>query len=440
MPVPNKKIFCNTPWYELHIYWDGGLGICCQEYQRLYSTEHKEKYNISKMSIAEWFNSDPVKKMRMDMWGDKKLFLCNRCMKEEEVGVTSRRHKSNQKSVIFTKSAFEDSIKQSPHYDNFLFSKNNHGETQTLPVDLHIDLGNFCNLACKMCHSQASSKIAAQQVKWGNVEDKKYLGVDWTQNENVWNKFLKELLGMKLKNIHFMGGETILTKRFHDFLNFMIENKKFDLNFSFVTNGTIFDFELIKKLKKFQRVGIEVSIETITSHNAYSRQGTKTQEVLENIEKYNSECDNDKISLTMRSAVSALTIGHYHTLLEYCLENKFNIKPLIVTKPSFLQVCNLPINIKKQYLEKYYKLLEKFQLNELDVNVDFNESDPNQYKKIIKLAIVQAIGLLTDKMPDNHKDELRKMVEHCVKWDKEYDYDAITLFPELTDIFVENGY
>jgi hypothetical protein len=440
MPLPNKKIFCNTPWYELHIYWDGGLGICCQEYQRLYSTEHNEKYNISKMSIAEWFNSDPVKKMRMDMWGDKKLFLCNRCMKEEEVGVTSRRHKSNQKSVIFTKSAFEDSIKQSPHYDNFLFSKNNHGENQTLPVDLHIDLGNFCNLACKMCHSQASSKIAAQQVKWGNVEDKKYLGVDWTQNENVWNNFLKELLGMKLKNIHFMGGETILTKRFHDFLNFMIENKKFDLNFSFVTNGTIFDFELIKKLKKFQRVGIEVSIETITGHNAYSRQGTKTQEVLENIEKYNSECDNNKMSLTMRSAVSALTIGHYHTLLEYCLENKFNIKPLIVTKPSFLQVCNLPINIREQYLEKYNKLLEKFQLNELDVNYDFNESDPSQYKKIIKLAIVQAIGLLTAKLPNNHKDELRKMVEHCVKWDKEYDYDAITLFPELTDIFVENGY
>ena len=220
----------------------------------------------------------------------------------------------------------------------------------------------------------------------------------------------------------------------------MIENKRLDLNLSFVTNGTIFDFELIKKLKKFQRVGIEVSIETITSHNAYSRQGTKTQEVLENIKKYNSECDNDKMSLTMRSAVSALTIGHYHTLLEYCLENKFNIKPLIVTKPSFLQVCNLPINVKEQYLEKYNKLLEKFQLNELDVNYDFNESDPNQYKKIIKLAIVQAIGLLTAKMPDNHKDELRKMVEHCAKWDREYDYDAITLFPELTDIFVENGY
>jgi MoaA/NifB/PqqE/SkfB family radical SAM enzyme len=51
-----------------------------------------------------------------------------------------------------------------------------------------------------------------------------------------------------------MGGETILTKRFHDFLNFMIEHKRFDLNFSFVTNGTTFDVELIKKLKLLTQI------------------------------------------------------------------------------------------------------------------------------------------------------------------------------------------
>ena len=356
MPLPNKKIFCNTPWYELHIYWDGGLGICCQEYHRLYNTEQKEKYNISNMSIAEWFNSEPVKKMRTDIWSDKKLSLCNRCMQDEAVSVTSRRHKSNQKSVIFTKSAFEDSIKQSPHYDNFLYSKNNLGETQTLPMDLHVDLGNFCNLACKMCNSQASSKIAAQHVKWGREEDKKYVGSDWTQNNEVWNRFLQELLKMKIQNIHFMGGETMLTKRFHDFLNFMIEHKRFDLNFSFVTNGTTFDVELIKKLKLFQRVGIEVSIETITEHNGYIRQGTDTKEVLANIEKYREHCDNEKISVTIRPAPSALTIGYYNTLIEYCLEQKLTIKSNPVYKPTFLNISVLPIDTKKEYLKKYYDL------------------------------------------------------------------------------------
>ena len=440
MPLPNKKIFCNTPWYELHIYWDGGLGICCQEYHRLYEKEQRTKYNIANMSILDWFNSEPVKTLRSAMWDKNRLSACYQCYNEEDTGSTSRRHRSNQKSVIFTKSAFDESFEQSPHYEKFLYSKQNQGKTQTLPVDLHIDLGNFCNLACKMCSSKASSKIAAQQVKWGNIEDKKYVGVDWTQNENIWNRFLEELLHMKLKNIHFMGGETILAKRFHDFLNFMIENKKFDLNFSFVTNGTTFDSELIKKLKLFQRVGIEISIETITEHNRYSRQGTNTNEVLENIKKYNRECDNNRISLTMRSAVSLLTIGHYDTLLDYCLTNKFNIKPLVVTTPSFLQVCNLPETIKKKYLEKYYILLNKFNLTELGINHDFNESDPTQYKRIIKLAIVQAIGLLKQETAQDHKEQLKKMVEHCKKWDQVYGYNAVELFTELKDIFNENGY
>lgn len=440
MPLPNKKIFCNTPWYELHIYWDGSLGICCQEYHHLYDTEQRSKYNIAHMSISNWFNSEPVQKLRSAMWNKNRISACYTCYNEEDIGVTSRRHKSNQKSVIFTKSAFDQSFKQSPHYEKFLYSKKNQGKTQSLPVELHIDLGNFCNLACKMCNAKASSKIAAQQVKWGNIEDEKYVGVDWTQNENVWNRFLEELLHMKLKNIHFMGGETILTKRFHDFLNFMIANKKFDLNFSFVTNGTVFDMELIQKLKLFQRVGIEISIETITEHNSYSRQGTITNEVLENIKKYNRECDGDRISLTMRSAVSLLTIGHYDTLLDYCLTNKFNIKPLVVTSPSFLQVFNLPETIKKKYLEKYYILLNKFNLTELDIEHDFNESDPTQYKRIVKLAIVQAMGLLKQETPPDYKEQLKKMVEHCKKWDQIYAYNAVELFTELKDIFIENGY
>lgn len=440
MPAPNKKIFCNTPWYELHIYWDGGLGICCAEYHRLYDIAQNQKYNIANMTIAEWFNSEPVKKFRMAMWGDEKISACHKCMEDEEVGVTSRRHKSNQKSVIFTKTAFEDSIKQSPHYDNFLYSKKNLGDTETLPIDLHIDLGNFCNLACKMCHSKASSKIAAQRVKWGHEEDKIYVGSDWTQNKEVWDRFLQELLKMKLKNIHFMGGETLLTKRFHDFLNFMIENKKFDLNFSFVTNGTIFDLELIKKLKLFQRVGIEVSIETLTPHNEYVRQGTNTKEVLTNIEKYRAHCDNDRISVTIRPAPSALTIGNYDTLIEYCLDQKICIKSNVVHRPTFLRVAVLPMDVRKEYLKKYHAILKKYNLEELDVEFDFNESDPNQYKKIIKLAITQAISLLNSPPHNNDNEELIKMVVHCKRWDKIYGYNATELFPELKDIFFKNGY
>ena len=273
--MANQQIFCNTPWYEAHIYWDGGLGICCQENRRL-STD--PKYNIKTMSLHEWFNSQPVRQLRQAVLSDNPTDICYRCYHEEQVTGTSRRHRANQKSVIFTRRGFADSFQQSPGYDHFKLSETQDGFTNTAPIDIHVDLGNYCNLACKMCWSGASSTIATQNVLWGIEEHRQYLGNDWTRDPVVWARFLNDLLGIsKLKNIHFMGGETLLTKRFEDLVDFLTLHKRFDVSFSFVTNGTTYNQNLIDKLKKFTRVGIEVSIETITLHNNYIRQGTDTE-------------------------------------------------------------------------------------------------------------------------------------------------------------------
>jgi MoaA/NifB/PqqE/SkfB family radical SAM enzyme len=249
--MANQQIFCNTPWYEAHIYWDGTLGICCQESRKLHSDD--QKYNIKNMTLREWFNSEPVKQLRRDILSDTPTDVCSRCYHEELVGGTSRRIRSNQKSVIFTKTAFHPSFEQSPGRRHFTED----GVTDTLPIDLHIDLGNYCNLACKMCWSGASSRIATHYVRWGYEDHRQYLGNDWTQDKDVWSKLLDELVTIpNLKNIHFMGGETLLTKKLEEFVDVMIAHKKFDLCFSFVTNGTVFNDSLMEKLKQFARVGI----------------------------------------------------------------------------------------------------------------------------------------------------------------------------------------
>ena len=79
--MTDQNIFCNTPWYELHIYWDGSLGICCQEDHKLYS---QGNYNIATMTIAEWFNSEPVTQFRQQVLADSKVSACRRCYVEEQ--------------------------------------------------------------------------------------------------------------------------------------------------------------------------------------------------------------------------------------------------------------------------------------------------------------------------------------------------------------------
>ena len=333
---PDQNIFCNTPWYELHVYWDGSLGICCQEDHKLYA-ESDSQYNIATMSIQDWFNSEPVRRFRTGILGDQPLSECRRCYIEEDHGGNSRRLRSNQKSVIFTRTAFEHSVKQSPGYPHFVKSHQQQGSTDTLPVDIHIDLGNFCNLACKMCNPRASSTIASQQVRWGMASSRQYLGTDWTRNQSVWDSFKQQLVVLPgLNNIHFMGGETLLTDRFEDLVDTMILHEKFDLCFSFVTNGTVFRPELLNKLKLFRRVGIEVSIETVDAHNAYQRQGTDTDLVLSNIKRYQQYCNNSSITVALRPAPSLLSIGYYAGLLEYALQNQFIVKGLLCYDPRFL--------------------------------------------------------------------------------------------------------
>lgn len=393
------------------------------------------------MSIRKWMDSEPVRHFRTMMFDQQRNTVCRLCYHEEGSRESSRRHRSNQKSVIFTKNNFQDSYLQSPGWDKFEHSRVNDGAYDGSPIDLHIDLGNFCNLTCKMCKSEASSSIASQEVRWGIKSSEQYLGTDWTRDQETWSRVLNELADIKnLKNVHFMGGETLLTPRFENFIDFMLSRNRTDLNFSFVTNGTKFNSGLINKLKKFQRVGIEVSIETLTQHNEYQRQGTDNRQVLENIQQYLSLCNGDNITLTIRPAISLLTIGSYWTLLEFCLQKSLIIKSLLVTRPKFLDARILPDDIKKSYQTLYRQFLEKYDLFDLDLSKDFNESDPNQIRLIVKNQVMQVLNLLESPRPQNSDFLLRDMVRYCRRWDDVHGYDARHLYPEFRDILDEHGY
>lgn len=426
--MPNKNIFCNTPWYELQIYWDGSLGICCQEDHKLYSGN---SYNIATTSIAEWFNSDPVKHFRQRILRSTPLSECRKCYHEETNGSMSRRIRSNQKSVIFTQ-AFEDSFEQSPGRNHFDIA----GDTNTHPIDIHIDLGNYCNLACKMCNAQASSTIAVQEVKWGVESSKSYVGTDWTRNQSVWDSFKQQLLEIPgLNNIHFMGGETLLTDRFEDLVDWLTEHKRFETCLSFVTNGTVYKPALMTKLQRFKRVGIEISIETIDEHNAYQRQGTNTSIVLDNINRYRQL--GNTVEVCLRPAVSALTIGYHADLIEYALNKNLNIKSLLVTTPRFLDAEILPQAVKLQYLQTYVPLIAKLSGHRAS---DYNAMDPNMIKANLAQHIETCVTILSTPVPADSEQQLQAMAEHCRRWDQVYHFDARKLYPELTEVWDRYAY
>lgn len=439
--MANRDVFCNSPWYELHIYWDGSFGFCCAASHKTYADNLANQYCVQRMSIREWFDSQPMRQVRMNMFADKKNSLCARCAEEERFGVTSRRHRSNQKSVIFTRTAFDESYKQSPGNPIFEHARSNNGGYVGLPIDIHIDLGNHCNLACKMCAPEASSRVATQYARWNISDATKYINSDWTRDEATWRRLLEELTGIgNLKNIHVMGGETLLTKRFDELVDFMIDRERFDIGFSFVTNGTIFNESLLNKLSKFSRVGIEVSIESLDATNCYQRQGTDQEMIMHNLSRYMSWCDGDKITLTLRPAISALTVGSYPTLLRYAYQHQLIIKSVLVRNPKYLDVRVLPQHVRQHYLEKFHNVAADLDLDRHNTQADFNETNPCYTTHILKnqIEICQAL-LNSNELPD--ADQLRaEMVTWCRRWDDIYGYDARVVYPEFVSMLDQHGY
>lgn len=419
----NPRIFCNSPWYELNIYWNGDYGFCCQQWQKPY--DGSGTYNIRHMSMAEWHNSQPMRDARLRMFRDQRWNHCDQCWSEEDTSETSRRHRANQKSVIF-RQQFDQSFKQSPNHSTFEYSASNQGRTQQLPIDLHVDLGNYCNLACKMCWSGASSRIATQEKKWGILADDGHLGSDWTRDDATWHKFLADVEALPIKNIHFMGGETLIQPRFAQFVDHMIAHGRTDLSLSFVTNGTTFNQALVEKLVRFNRIGIEVSIEATTRVNDYVRQGTDTATVLHNIDEYSRHVE----TVTVRPTLSALTIRDFWTLLDYCLQKRLLIKALVVNDPPHLRVGVLPRHIREGYKKNYHHLLTEYTVR------DINESDPHNYRSLIPMYAEQAVRLLDQ--PDAPGMDL--MVAHMARWDQVYGFNAVDLYPELKDQLDEHGY
>jgi hypothetical protein len=112
----------------------------------------------------------------------------------------------------------------------------------------------------------------------------------------------------------------------------------------------------------------------------------------------------------------------------------------MVYDPEYFDARTLPKDIRLEYKKAYQQLIEDFDLGSIDSSSDFNESDPNQTLIIIKNQILQCINLLDAPQLPNSDKLLTEMVEWCRKWDNVHGYNALDLYPEMREIFVNNGY
>ena len=383
------------------------------------------------MKIEDWYRSEPMRLMRQQILGNDKLSNCAACYHEEDVGYESRRIKENFKSIIFTEQAFDKSFLQSPWNKHFV-----NDEFDGVPIDWHVDFGNECNLTCKMCRPAASSAIAAIMRRHNKHDGS--IKVSWTSNPTAWANFLSAVDNIPLRRIHVMGGEPTMMKKYHEFIDYLIDKKRFEISLSFVSNGTMINQQLLDKLKLFKNIDMEISIESVSKVNDYIRQGSNIDQLLANIENLHTQ-QGDKLQLVMRTVPQLLSISRYIDVIRYAWDNKLVIEGIPLTRPNYLAVNVLPWEYRQRLIPALSELRD-----EIAANITFNSIQNGRSNGTIPQKLAREceamINLLRESTPDNVADLRRELVEHCVFWDKEHGYDISDYVPEVASMMLDWGY
>jgi len=345
-----EKIFCNIPWVEVHINADGTYHTCGAQPNSMSNTNDGKIYNVHNMSVPEWINSEYQKQARLKKLNGIADSLCNMCYHEEEVGSSSKRIRENLKSNISSINFYQD-YNNSPDFDLFKYSADNNGVTDFLhPTSYHLSLGNECNLACKMCSPTASSKLASTMTKQGLYTGP--IRMNWTDNNDSWNSVVNFICQTKnLKFIHIIGGEPLINPRFQELVDRLLQANQTNIYLGFTTNGTMFDPLLLDKLLNFRHVDIGISIEGSGRLNDFIRD--QTESVLNNIESYLNYRKPGHIYVTIRTVPSALSVHTLDELYHWCITRQVDVMSNILVKPNYLQIRNLPADIKQRLLVRY---------------------------------------------------------------------------------------
>lgn len=423
--MPNQKIFCNVPWTNTHVYWDGQFGMCCFEAH----PPADRTYNLKFYSVNDWHTSQPMTDFRQRILGDDPLPECSRCYKEEAHGHESKRIKENFKTAIFTEQAFDRSFVQSPWYEHFTATTNQQ------PREWHVDFGNECNLACKMCFPGASSRIAQQFSKWGLLESPPS---NWTTDPEKWQRFIDSVdATKKIHRIHVMGGEPTVNKKYVEFVQHLVDQGRTDISMSFVSNGTVINHDLIKLLKKFKEVNIEISLESINANNHYIRQGSDTAAVRSNISWLRN---NTFFQIVLRSVPQLLSINNYDQYIRWAFDQKLSIQSIPVQMPAYLAINVLPRDMRLQFVEQYQQVKDYIVSQSDDIKTIAVGRDESRLGSQLARECDAMISLLSEKEPSNVQSLRSTLIEWLVRWDKVYNLDAREYYPEYKEFLEKYGY
>ena len=353
-PEP-EGVTCVLPWVGHCIQNPGTVTPCC----RFHGTENSPMAHLTLgpypgYKLSEYHHKYPQREFLAGNYPEH----CVKCKVEDLKGVRSMRKEFNE--------IYED-------VDTSKFGKQN-------ARYIEISFGNLCNLACRMCNSNDSTR-------WAGVQ--KHLAHEITgYKERVWPEYRTEIDCIdidlsEVDRIKFMGGEPMMHPDHELFLEKLVEDNPHSgrVYARYHTNATVRPNDRILEIwEQLGSVEIAFSIDGVGAVNDYIRPPSKWEQIEETVQWYQN-LGMPNVQLHVHSAISVLNLFDLNNLWQWTKDNKIRIwNRDIVRYPSYLCVTNAPFDLKHQM-----KLYLQNTPIETSVLYDALEQigDPDQWTKFI---------------------------------------------------------
>ena len=312
-----SKVFCDKPFNHNYVHPNGKMRLCCTTIQDLPTDNNYNLFDANKHTIDQYWNSNRMKEVRRKMIAGEKIRDCEKCYQQEEKGTASLRSTVGMKDFI--KHTLPD------------------GTYQKDATTMQIQMGNICNLKCKMCsqmyshmHGMETRDIGKQDPEWlhwvkeqgANVNNwTNELGVkqEWYRNDKLKKKMF-EHISENIAVLCVIGGEPTLIPEFYELFEYCDQHgtlgKK---HVTIVTNLTNTNPRLTKWLPKLEKWEIWASVDGIGERTEYIRYPSDWNKILESLDFYKNLLGSNG-SITLSPAVQLLNIDQLDDIIKWWID------------------------------------------------------------------------------------------------------------------------
>lgn len=407
-----KNTICVIPWIHLNIIPRGKVYPCCM------TTDFKNYAgDLNTQTIEEIWNSDYMKKIRVQMLNGEEPKMCSRCFEGERSSGHSSRLSQN---IHFSSKLKEIPIITQPdgHVDN---------------VDLKywdFRFSNLCNYKCRTCGPEYSSAWIpdSRQLGWTDpMANEKVININ-AIDESTNVDFLQKYVSV-VDKIYFAGGEPLLMDEHWKILDMLDAEKRYDVYITYNTNLsklTYKDKNILDYWKKWgRRAWIWPSIDEVDERSELIRAGTNWKNVEENLK----EIAKLEVHIKPNITVSNMNVFRIPEIVERLIE-------IGVVKQEYENMENFNLNVLE--FGKHFHvstLTDEFRVAIKEKLENFISDYQKKYNVDIRYKFLHLFWHLEKPYSQDNAIEFKKNVG---KMDKLRNEDTLKTIPELKDI-LDNG-